>query len=84
MNESFPVIHPALVALLPILIPLGIVLKGFSLWYAGRGGQKVWFIILLVVNTMGIVEIVYLLFFRPHAPYKKVFERVTKDAPPVE
>jgi hypothetical protein len=42
-----------------------IVLKGFSLWYAARGSQKWWFIALLVVNTFGILEIIYLLAFRP-------------------
>ena len=42
-----------------------VVLKGFSLWYAARGEQKWWFIALLVINTLGILEIVYLLFFRP-------------------
>lgn len=40
-------------------------LKGFSLWYAARGGQRNWFIALLVVNTFGILEIVYLIWFRP-------------------
>lgn len=42
-----------------------IVLKGFSLWYAARGGQKWWFIALLAINTVGILEIVYLIWFRP-------------------
>lgn len=44
-----------------------IVLKGFSLWYAARGEQKWWFVALLVVNTLGILEIVYLIWFRPSA-----------------
>lgn len=39
-------------------------LKGFALWHAARGGQKPWFVALLIVNTFGILEIVYLLFFR--------------------
>ena len=37
-----------------------VVLKGFALWYSARAGQKWWFIALLVVNTLGILEIVYL------------------------
>ena len=41
-----------------------IVLKGFALWYAARGSQKGWFIVLLVVNTLGILEIIYLIWFR--------------------
>lgn len=42
-----------------------IVLKGFALWHAARGSQKWWFIILLIVNTLGILEIIYLIWFRP-------------------
>ena len=34
--------------------------KGLALWHSGRRGQPWWFVILLVVNTIGILEIVYL------------------------
>ncbi len=34
--------------------------KGLALWHAGRRGQTWWFVILLVVNTIGILEIIYL------------------------
>ena len=44
-----------------------IVLKGFALWFSARGGQRWWFIALLVVNTLGVLEIIYLLFFRARA-----------------
>lgn len=47
-----------------------IVLKGFALWYSARGGQKWWFIALLIINTLGILEIIYLLFFRPKIDYE--------------
>lgn len=64
-------------SLLALMIPFvlaaivwTILLKGFSLWYAARGGQKWWFIVLLVVNTLGILEIVYLIWFRPATPEK--------------
>ena len=39
-----------------------IILKGYALWHAARRDDKVWFIILLVVNTIGILELVYLFF----------------------
>lgn len=42
-----------------------IIIKGTALWYAGHGDQKWWFFILFVFNTMGILEIVYLTWFRP-------------------
>ncbi len=38
-----------------------IVWKGLALWHAARRGEKWWFGILLILNTMGIVEMLYLL-----------------------
>ena len=36
--------------------------KGLALWHAAKRNEKWWFIGLLVVNTVGILEICYLLF----------------------
>jgi len=33
--------------------------KGFALWKAASKKQLIWFILLLVINTLGILEIVY-------------------------
>jgi hypothetical protein len=41
-----------------------LVWKGFALWHAARNHQRVWYIALLILNTLGILEIIYLLFFR--------------------
>ena len=38
--------------------------KGFALWHAARNHQKAWFVALLILNTLGILEIVYIFFFR--------------------
>lgn len=35
--------------------------KGIALWKAGRNNQPGWFIALLLLNTVGILPIVYLL-----------------------
>lgn len=37
--------------------------KGVALWRAGRKNQLVWFIALLVLNTLGILEILYIFVF---------------------
>ncbi|MDD5050723.1 MAG: DUF5652 family protein [Candidatus Pacebacteria bacterium] len=34
--------------------------KGLALWHSGRRGQEWWFVILLLVNTAGILDIIYL------------------------
>jgi len=37
--------------------------KGFALWKSARRGDAAWFMFLLIVNTAGILEILYLFFF---------------------
>lgn len=34
--------------------------KGLALWHSARRGEPWWFVILLVVNTAGLLEIIYL------------------------
>jgi methionyl-tRNA synthetase len=60
------------IGLLEIAIILAIVLviiwsfiwKGIALWKCGRNNQLAWFVVLLVINTAGILEIIYLLVFQ--------------------
>lgn len=49
--------------LLVLLIVWSMVWKGIALWKAGRRGDKIWFIVLLLVNTAGILEILYIYVF---------------------
>lgn len=60
-----PALMLALLPLLAIIAIWTILIKGITLWYAARGGQKGWFIAILVLNTLGILEIIYLIWFRP-------------------
>ncbi|MCX6718485.1 MAG: DUF5652 family protein [Candidatus Staskawiczbacteria bacterium] len=50
-------------ALILILVLWTAIWKGIALWKAARNGSKPWFIVLLVVNTLGILEIIYIFFF---------------------
>lgn len=71
---SSPFAFGLMSALFPIFIIAmlwTIVLKGFALWYAARHEQKEWFIALLLINTLGILEIVYLVWFRPSSPHAR-------------
>jgi len=38
--------------------------KGVALWKAAHHEQKGWFVALLIVNTAGLLEIAYILFFQ--------------------
>jgi len=44
-----------------LLIIWELVWKGMALWKAARAGDKAWYVIILVVNSVGILPIVYLL-----------------------
>jgi len=48
---------------LPIIIFWSLVWKGLALWKAGRRYQLGWFVALLIVNTMGLLEIFYLVAY---------------------
>ena len=49
--------------LLAIVLIWSLFWKGMALWKAAREGSKVWFVVLLVVNTLGILEILYIYVF---------------------
>ena len=46
--------------------------KGWALWKAARRSQKIWFIILLIVNTVGILDILYVFIFSNDEIIKKI------------
>jgi hypothetical protein len=46
-----------------VLLVWSYIWKGIALWRASKHGQRNWFIVMLVLNTVGILEIVYLFRF---------------------
>lgn len=50
-------------SILALVVIWTIVWKGWALWRAARNGSSVWFVVLLLVNTLGILEILYLFVF---------------------
>jgi uncharacterized protein DUF5652 len=51
------------VAALMVLAIWELFWKGLALWSSARNGHKFWYVIMLIVNTAGILEIVYLWWF---------------------
>ncbi len=37
--------------------------KGIALWKSAKNGQKAWFIVLFLLNTLALLEIIYIFFF---------------------
>lgn len=50
----------------PVFLLFGIwslVWKGLGLWRAAQNKQKYWFVAILILNTIGVLEILYLFVF---------------------
>lgn len=60
--------------LLVLLLVWSLIWKGLALWRAARLGSKPWFVALLIVNTTGLLEILYLY----------VFSKKTRQSQPIE
>jgi hypothetical protein len=57
-------ISPVLAGIaLIIVLVWSIYWKGRALWTSARGTHMVWFIVFLLVNTVGILEILYIYVF---------------------
>lgn len=46
-----------------IIVAWSLLWKAIAVWHAARNNQLGWFIALFVINTIGLLEIVYLVFF---------------------
>lgn len=53
---------PAVGGLFLLVLAWSLLWKGLALWRASQRGEKIWFIAFLLINTAGILEIVYLFF----------------------
>ena len=60
MINSFDPLIQLIAPVFPLFLLWSIFWRGLALWHSGRRGQEWWFAILLVVNTIGILEIIYL------------------------
>lgn len=63
-NGSHIILSKNDIYLLTALIIWSLAWKGIALWKAGRNGQLPWFVVLLFINTLGLLEIIYIAFFQ--------------------
>jgi len=69
-NFSGPYIQPPIwimLAIVPVII-WELVWKSIALWRSARNNHKAWFIAILILNTLGILPIIYLLLYKPNRP----------------
>ena len=54
-----------------LLLIWTLIWKGLALWKAAHAGSSAWFVVLLVLNTLGILEILYIyVFSKKNKPVK--------------
>jgi len=57
-------LNPALFVVICILVIWDVVWKGIALWKAARNNHVAWFICIFILNTVGILPIIYILLNR--------------------
>lgn len=63
LQEWFINMSPTLGFIVALIFIWNIVWKGIALWKAAKNNDKAWFVALLVINTLGILEIFYVYVF---------------------
>jgi hypothetical protein len=61
LDKTIFVTYPFLPRVLILLAIIELILKGFALYRAAKNDQKYWFIVMLIVNSIGILPLIYLL-----------------------
>lgn len=64
-------ISPGFIIFLGIIMIWSMIWKGFGMWKAAEKKSPAWFVILFIINTLGILDILYIYVF---SKYKKVEE----------
>ena len=62
ISKYWPIILLALVWVLPW--------KGVALWKSARNSHKIWYIVFLIINSMAVLEILYIFFFQKKSAAK--------------
>lgn len=56
--------QPQYAFLFLLLMVWSLIWKGIALWKSAHNNQRNWFIALLIINTFGILEIIYIFYFQ--------------------
>jgi methionyl-tRNA synthetase len=69
---------PAFFITLAIVGVWTLIWKGIGLWKAGRNKQLAWFVFIFILNTAGILPILYLAFFQKESSEAKMLRSLEK------
>jgi hypothetical protein len=79
MWHNYPIfiLSPGVKIIFALLLIWTFIWKGIALWKAARNSHKAWFILMLIVNTLGILEIVYIYgFSKKNSGTAQVLQRI--------
>ena len=70
-----------IILLIIILAIWSVIWKAIALWMSARNNNKTWFIIMMIVNTAGILEIIYIFAIAMKKPgaKKNIIEEIKSD-----
>jgi len=70
MWRNYPIVPfgPGFGVVIAILIVWTLIWKGIALWKAAQNNHMAWYVVMLVLNTVGILEIVYIFGFSKKKP----------------
>ncbi len=63
MSIEWPLWLPMAWLIIPLVIVWETAWKGVALWRAGRSAHLAWFIAMFILNTVGILPIIYIFAF---------------------
>ncbi|PNX50801.1 MAG: hypothetical protein BV456_05415, partial [Thermoplasmata archaeon M8B2D] len=61
----------------PVLVWI-VIWKAIAMWRAARNNQMVWFIVCLVINTIGLLPMIYLAFFQKDRNLKRAVKKAVR------
>ena len=67
-----------LIVIMSIISIWALIWKGFALWKSAKKNSVIWFVALLVINTMGILEILYIFIFSKLNPKREKEDKKSK------
>ncbi|HLC70180.1 MAG TPA: DUF5652 family protein [Patescibacteria group bacterium] len=76
MENDLRALVSAFMGLFVVLVIWSAIWKAVALWYAARNGDKVWYVLLIILNTVGILEIIYIF-----AVHRRKQDNLTQPGP---
>jgi methionyl-tRNA synthetase len=68
MAFAIPDIHPAILATIAVWDGIW---KGIGMWKSARNNQLKWFVAILIVNSVGILPMIYMKWFQKKVKKRK-------------